>query len=153
MASFAAVAYRPSGGRSPYIKGPGRNFGNFGRVQAHENKEARYAIAKANYNIAKNNYNKAKKAYNNQKRSVSGGLRGWINRRRLGAAGQQARNNRNRQLNSQLKTQLNAKKAALNKVIQRQNYKNAMSWYSSQIQVFKEIANNAAWKEYQKRRQ
>jgi|LakMenE18May11ns_1017448.scaffolds.fasta_scaffold9928303_3 hypothetical protein len=80
------------------------------------------------YNKAKANYEAAKKKYNNQKRNVSGGLRGWINRRKYGNIGEQARKLRNNQLNAQLKRNMNNAKARIEKV--NKNGRASKNWYN-----------------------
>jgi hypothetical protein len=136
MASFAATGYRlPTGSSSSrpasYYQRP--------------NYKQLYVNARLRYNKAKAALNAAQKRYNNQKRNVSGGFRGWINRRRLGNAGQQARNTRNQQLNAQLKINLNAAKKALNNT-KNSRYYQAMRWYNTLYHQNRSAANSALYK-------
>lgn len=133
MASFAATGYRlPTGSSSSrpasYYQRP-----NYRQV---------YVNARLKYNKAKAVLNAAQKRYNNQKRSISGGLRGWVNRRRIGNAGQQARNTRNKQLNTQLKNNLNRAKKALNNT-KNSKYYQAIRWYNTLYHQNKSAANSA----------
>ena len=132
MASFAATGYRLPTGSSArpasYYQRP-----NYRQL---------YVNARIRYNKAKAALNAAQKKYNNQKRNVSGGFRGWINRRRFGNTGQQARNARNQQLNAQLKINLNAAKKALNNT-QNGKYYQAMRWYSTLYHQNRSAVNSA----------
>ena len=132
MASFAATGYRlPTGSSSrpaSYYQKP--------------NYRQEYVNARLKYNKAKAALNAAQKRYNNQKRSVSGGLRGWVNRRRFGNAGQQARNTRNQQMNTQLKNNLNRAKKALNNTKNSKFYQ-AMQWYRTLYHQNRSLANSA----------
>lgn len=121
MASFAAASYasrmRSSGGtQSYYTGGGGRTYTN------------NHINTLANLQIKKNAYLNAKKKYENQKRSVSGGFRGWINRRRFGNAGQQARQARNNQLNANLKRRMNNALNAYKKANSSENAWQAKRW-------------------------
>ena len=107
------------------------------------NQQKMYVNAVIAYNRAKANLNAAKKKYNNQKRSVSGGLRGWINRRKFGNTGEQARKLRNNQLNAQLKKNMNNAKARLNKVVNEHNYWARQQWYKGLFNRNRSSANYA----------
>lgn len=94
-----------------------------------------------NLRSAKREYLNAKKQYENQKRNVSGGLRGWINRRRFGNVGQQARQARNSQLNESLKRRLNNARNRYNRL--NKNSYSAKRWYNS---LYNQNRRNANWK-------
>jgi hypothetical protein len=132
MASFAAIGYRlPSGSSArpaSYYQTP--------------NYQQMYISSVIRYNKAKAAFNAAKKRYNNQKRSVSGGLRGWVNRRKFGNAGRHARNDRNKQLNTQLKNNLNRAKKAMNNT-QNNNYFKVVRWYNTLYNQNKSAAKHA----------
>jgi len=107
------------------------------------NQQGNYVKAVIAYNRAKANFNAAKKEYNKQKRNVSGGFRGWINRRKFGNAGEQARKSRNNQLNANLKQKMNNAKARLNKVVNEHNYWGKIQWYKSLYNMNRSRANRA----------
>ena len=124
MASFAAASYASrmrgsgSGGIRSYYTGGGRTYTN------------NHINTLANLQIKKNAYLNAKKKYENQKRSVSGGFRGWINRRRFGNAGQQARQARNNQLNANLKRRMNNARNQYKKANSTGNAWKAKRWFN-----------------------
>lgn len=157
MASFAASragglaggrrrgTYIVGGGGGAYIAG-----GGGGAYKTNGNNEVtkyvKYVLA---LNNAKAKYYAAKKAYNNQKRSVSGGLSGWINRRKFGNAGEQARKARNNQLNAALKNRMNRAKTALNNVEKIHNGLQRRMWYRISGSS---VTNNANWRIKQARK-
>ena len=132
MAAFVAA----SGARLPMgtsRAGPT----SYGHVVRNYQKD--YVRAVLAHNKAKAEFNAAKKKYNTQKRNISGGFRGWVNRRKFGNAGAHARKTRNNQLNAQIKKNMNNAKNRLNQL--NSNYSNVKRWYSSLYNQSRQRAN------------
>ena len=110
---------------------------SYGHVVRNYQKD--YVRAVLAHNKAKAEFNAAKKKYNTQKRNISGGFRGWVNRRKFGNAGAQARKTRNNQLNAQIKKNMNNAKNRLNQL--NSNYSNVKRWYSSLYNQSRQRAN------------
>ena len=136
MASFVAASGYASGMQGSGGRSEMRQLPNLER-----NRNRRYVNQLANLRIKKNTYLNAKKRFENQKRSVSGGFRGWVNRRRFGNAGQQARQTRNSQLNANLRVRFNNAKAQYNKA--NSNASNAKRWFN---RLFNRNRTNYEWK-------
>lgn len=131
MAAFVASGSRLPMGSSR--AGPA----SYGPVVRNYQKD--YVRAVLAHNKAKAEFNAAKKKYNTQKRNISGGFRGWVNRRKFGNAGAQARKTRNNQLNAQIKKNMNNAKVRLNQL--NSNYSNVKRWYSSLYNQNRQRAN------------
>jgi hypothetical protein len=131
MTAFVAAsgARLPMGSFRPLVTGTG----------SVNNKQKKYVLAVMAYNKAKAEFNAAKKNYNKQKRNVSGGFRGWINRRKFGNAGAQARKARNNQLNANIQKKMNNAAARLKQL--NSNYWNAKRWYGTLYNYNRSQAN------------
>lgn len=123
-----------------YVYAAQRMYGGSRKPSGYYTPGPNYIPVLIKHKKAEENYKKALKAYNNNKRAKSGGIRGYF-QRRFGAQASQMRANRNAQLNTRLKNNMNRAKATLNSIKRSNNYWHAKRWYNGLFNHNRRVAN------------